>query len=67
MTDSTSETDYLLRSPKNAQRLLAAIKRSQARDVQPVAYKSTELTITELKQELDTQTEEDQATGLTRS
>jgi hypothetical protein len=59
MTDSTSETDYLLRSPKNAQRLLAAIKRSQLRDAQPVAYKSTEQAIAELKQELGTQTEED--------
>ena len=53
MTENLSETAYLLRSPNNAQRLLAAIERSKARDTQQFAYKTTEQAIADLKQELD--------------
>jgi antitoxin YefM len=58
---SLLETAYLLKSPKNAQHLLAAIERSQARDTQPVEPKSTEQAIAELKQELVLEQEEDKA------
>ena len=36
---SLLETAHLLRSPKNAQRLLAALKRAQARNVKPQSVK----------------------------
>ena len=36
---SLLETAHLLRSPKNAQRLLAALKRAQARKVKPQSVK----------------------------
>jgi antitoxin YefM len=49
---SLMETAYLLKSPKNAQHLLAAIERSKARDEQPTEPKTTEQAIAELKQEL---------------
>jgi antitoxin YefM len=49
---SLMETAYLLKSPQNAQHLLAAIERSKARDEQPTEPKTTEQAIEELKQEL---------------
>jgi antitoxin YefM len=58
---SLIETAYLLKSPKNARHLLAAIERSQARDAQPVEPKSTGQAIAELKQELVLEQEEDKA------
>jgi antitoxin YefM len=59
---SLIETAYLLKSPKNARHLLAAIERSQARDTQPVEPKSTGQAIAELKQELGVDQEEEKAT-----
>jgi len=41
-----------LKSPKNAQRLQDALKRSQFRDGQSVASRPTEQAIAELQQEL---------------
>jgi len=49
---SLMETTYLLKSPKNAQRLQDALKRSQSRDGQSVVSRPTEQAIAELKQEL---------------
>jgi antitoxin YefM len=48
---SLMETVYLLKSPQNAQHLLAAIERSKARDEQSLEPKTTEQAIEELKQE----------------
>ncbi len=50
---SLMETAYLLKSPRNAQRLQAALERSKARDGQPASSnKSTEQAIAQLKEEL---------------
>ncbi|MGR3279199.1 type II toxin-antitoxin system Phd/YefM family antitoxin [Acaryochloris marina NIES-2412] len=48
---SLYETAYLLKSPKNAQRLFEALQRSQARDAQPCPEFSSEEVIAQLKQE----------------
>jgi antitoxin YefM len=64
---SLMETAYLLKSPQNAQHLLAAIERSKARDEQPTEPKTTERAIEELKQELGLGKEEGKASGSTES
>jgi hypothetical protein len=46
------ETVYLLRSPENARRLLAAIERSHHRDQEPLPSLSTAEAIAQLRQEL---------------
>jgi hypothetical protein len=46
------ETEYLLKSPANAQRLYEAFERSMARDSQPVEAISTPEAIAQLRQEL---------------
>ena len=38
--NSLLETAYLLRSPRNARRLLAALKRAQSRDTKPTPIES---------------------------
>lgn len=48
---SLSETAYLLKSPKNAQRLSEALERSQARDAQPCPELSSTEAIAQLKRE----------------
>jgi antitoxin YefM len=55
---SLYETAYLLKSPKNAQRLFEALERSKARDDQSVAAISTEEAIAQLKQEFGFEQEE---------
>jgi antitoxin YefM len=52
-SDLTSlyETAYLLKSPRNAQRLFEALERSRARDGQPLEPVSTEQAIVQLRQE----------------
>jgi antitoxin YefM len=64
---SLMETAYLLKSPQNAQRLLAAIERSKARDEQPTEHKTTEQALEELKQELGLGKEEGKAAAATES
>jgi antitoxin YefM len=48
---SLCETAYLLKSPKNAQRLFEALERSKARDEQSVEALSTQEAIAQLRQE----------------
>jgi antitoxin YefM len=48
---SLYETAYLLKSPRNAERLFEALERSKARDEQPLDVVSTEDAITQLRQE----------------
>jgi antitoxin YefM len=60
---SLMETAYLLRSPQNAQRLLAAIERSKARDEEPLESKNVDRSIQELRQELGIGQEESKATA----
>ena len=49
---SLYETAYLLKSPRNAERLFEALERSKARDEQPLDVVSTEEAIAQLRQEL---------------
>lgn len=49
---SLLETAYLLRSPKNAARLLSALEWSKSNDGEPVEPKTAEQAIESLKQEL---------------
>lgn len=49
---SLIETAYLMRSPKNAQRLLNALEWSKSRDTQRVERKDSSQAIADLKQEL---------------
>lgn len=49
---SLMETAYLLKSPRNAQRLQDALERSRARDEQAAAPEPIEQAIAHLKQEL---------------
>jgi antitoxin YefM len=46
------ETAYLLKSPRNAERLFEALERSVLRDRQPVMMQSSAEAISQLKQEL---------------
>jgi antitoxin YefM len=64
---SLMETAYLLKSPNNAQRLLAAIERSKARDGQSVDPQNLDESIQELRQELGIGKEEGKATVSQRS
>ncbi len=48
---SLYETAYLLKSPKNAQRLLDALERSKARDDQPLPSISAQEALDQLKLE----------------
>jgi antitoxin YefM len=59
-SDLTSlyETAYLLKSPKNAQRLFEALERSKARDHQMTETLPTQEAIAQLKQELEIGKEE---------
>lgn len=57
---SLYETAYLLKSPKNAQRLYEALERSQARDIQPLPELSSEEAIAQLKQECSFEQEEEE-------
>ena len=52
------ETAYLLRSPRNAQRLFEALERSVQRDQQPVVMQSSVEAIAQLRQELGFDEEE---------
>lgn len=56
---SLMETAYLMRSPKNAERLLQALEWSKSRDDQPVAKKDPGVAIAALKQELGIEQEEE--------
>lgn len=47
---SLYETAYLLKSPRNAERLFEALERSKARDAQPLDIVSTEEAIAQLWQ-----------------
>jgi antitoxin YefM len=58
---SLYETAYLLKSPKNAQRLFEALERSKARDNQTIETLSTEQAIAQLKQEFNFEQEEGKA------
>jgi antitoxin YefM len=58
---SLYETAYLLKSPKNAQRLFDALERSKARDEQSVEATSTEQAIAQLRQEFGFEQEEGKA------
>jgi antitoxin YefM len=52
------ETAYLLKSPRNAQRLFEALERSYQRDLQPVAMQSSAEAIAQFRQELGFDEEE---------
>lgn len=52
------ETAYLLKSPRNAQRLFEALERSTQRDRQTVAKQSSTEAIAQLRQELGFDEEE---------
>ena len=49
---SLTETEYLLRSPKNAERLLGALAESIALDKEPVPAQSAEAGLQELRHSL---------------
>lgn len=49
---SLRETAYLLRSPKNAERLLSALEWSKTNDLKQQRLQTTEVAIADLKQEL---------------
>jgi antitoxin YefM len=49
---SLTETEYLLRSPKNAERLLESLAQSVALDKEPVPAQSAEVALQELRRSL---------------